>query len=294
MAVRVLTDSTACLPPEVAARAGVSVLPLHVVVGRRTLAEGVDVTSAEVAELLRTGKEQVSTSSPAPGDLVERYRRLAAEPGCTGIVSVHLSGRVSGTVEAARLAARAVSGEVAVEVVDSRVLGMAMGFAACGAAEVAARGGSLAEVAQAARDRAAASRTFFVLDTLEHLRRGGRVGAARSLMASALAIKPLLTLAEGQVEPLERVRTRSRAVARLQEHCAQAVAEATEQGLTVDLAVHHLAAADRGEWLREELAAAHPEAETMLVELGAVTAVHTGPGTLAVAVSPRAPAPPAF
>lgn len=287
MTVRVLTDSTACLPPEVAARAGVSVLPLHVLVGRRTLAEGVDVTSAEVAELLRAGKEPVSTSSPAPGEVVERYRALAAEPGCTGIVSVHLSGRVSGTVETARLAARAVREEVTVEVVDSRVLGMAMGFAACAAAEVAAGGGSLDEVARAAGDRAAASHTFFVLDTLEYLRRGGRVGAAQSLLASALAIKPLLTLADGQVEPLERVRTRSRALARLEEYCSRVVDGASEQGRTVELAVHHLAAVDRAEGLREQLAAAHPEAATMVVELGAVTAVHTGPGTLAVAVSPR-------
>lgn len=285
MSVAVLTDSTACLDPERAAELGVHVVPLHVVVGRRSYAEGVDITSAEVADLLRRGKEKVSTSRPAPGELVERYRRFREDTGCEVIVSLHLSGQVSGTVEAARLAAAAVRDEVRVEVVDTRVLGMALGYAACSAAGVAATGASPEEVVAAARERASATSTLFYLDSLEHLRRGGRVGTAAALLGSALAIKPLLTLRDGQVEMLERVRTRTRALARLEERCTELVGESG--GGEVDVAVHHLGWPERAEALRDRLVKALPEANVDLVELGAVVAVHTGPGTLAVVVAPR-------
>lgn len=285
MSVAVLTDSTACLDPERAAELGVHVVPLHVVVGRRSYAEGVDITSAEVADLLRRGKEKVSTSRPAPGELVERYRRIREDTGCEVIVSLHLSGQVSGTVEAARLAAAAVRDEVRVEVVDTRVLGMALGYAACSAAGVAATGASPEEVVAAARERASATSTLFYLDSLEHLRRGGRVGTAAALLGSALAIKPLLTLRDGQVEMLERVRTRTRALARLEERCTELVGESG--GGEVDVAVHHLGWPERAEALRDRLVKALPEANVDLVELGAVVAVHTGPGTLAVVVAPR-------
>lgn len=285
MAVAVLTDSTACLPAAMAEQAGVAVLPLHVLVGRRTYAEGVDIDASEVAALLRRGKERVGTSRPAPGEFVQRYRELVEQTGCEAILSMHLSGRISGTVEAAQLAAAAVREEVAVEVVDSRVLGMAMGYAACSAAEAAAAGASVQDVAQVARERAAASQTWFYLDSLEHLRRGGRVGTAAAIFGSALAIKPLLTLADGQVEMLEKVRTRTKALARLEHRCLHAVAEGSGP---VDVAVHHLGWAERAEQMRERLRLELPaECDVDLVELGAVTGVHSGPGTLAVVVSPR-------
>jgi DegV family protein with EDD domain len=286
--VAVLTDSTACLTPRAAAESGVEVVPLHVVVGRRTYAEGVDISAAEVADLLRRGKERVSTSRPAPGELIQRYRQLRERTGCEAIVSLHLSGRVSGTVEAAQLAAAAVRSEVRVEVVDTGVLGMAMGYAACSAAQAAAAGASPEEVLVTARERAAATSTLFYLDSLEHLRRGGRVGTAAALLGSALAIKPLLTLRDGQVEMLEKVRTRNRALARLEERCVELARQPGHDG--VDLAVHHLSWGEQADALRRRLAEALPAAQVDLVELGAVVAVHTGPGTLAVVVAPRATA----
>lgn len=286
MSTAVLTDSTACLPASMARAAGVEVLPLHVVVGRATYAEGVDIDATQVASLLRKGREKVSTSSPAPGEFVEHYRDLAERTGCDAVLSLHLSHRVSGTVDSARLAAAAVAGEVRVEVVDSEVLGMAMGYAACSAARAAAAGAGVEEVAAIARDRAAASSTYFYLDSLEHLRRGGRVGAAAAIFGSALAIKPLLTLADGEVQLLERVRTRGKALARLEQRCIADVKAVGDR--RVDVAVHHLGwpeqAQDMCDRLRLELPA---ETGVDLVELGAVTGVHTGPGTLAVVVSPR-------
>lgn len=285
MTVAVLTDSTACLPAASALAAGVHVLPLHVLVGRRSLAEGVEINAAEVARLLRRGKEPVSTSRPAPGELVQAYRALLAETGCSAIVSIHLSAKVSGTVEAAQLAATEVRREVRVEVVDTRVLGMAMGYAALSAAAVAAAGGSVEEVGDVARTRAAMSSTFFYVDTLEHLRRGGRVGAAAAMVGSALAIKPLLTLENGEVSLLERVRTRGKALARLEARCVETIAAAPGP---LDVAVHHLDALDQATNLQERLAAAIPAGSSVeLFELGAVTGVHTGPGTLAVSVCPR-------
>lgn len=286
MPTAVLTDSTACLTPELALEAGVSVIPLHVQVGRRSLAEGVDITVSEVADLLRAGKEKISTSRPAPGEFVVAFRELAAQSGCAQIVAVLLSSAISGTVEAAQLAAQAVREEVSVEVVDSRILGMGMGYAAAAAADAAYAGASLSQVADVARARCAASCTYFYVDTLEHLRRGGRVGTAQALLGSALAIKPLLMLADGEVQLAERVRTRAKALARLEEKCVEAVTAAGDVG--VDVAVHHLGWLEQAEGMRDRLqAAVPPGARVDLVELGAVAGVHTGPGTLAVAVSPR-------
>lgn len=287
MPTAVLTDSTACLPPELAEQAGVHVIPLHVTVGRQTLSEGVDISTAEVAELLRAGKEKVGTSRPAPGEFVEVYRALAEQTGCDSIVSLHLSAAISGTVEAAQLAAAAVRDEVHVEVVDSRVLGMAMGYAAWSAADAVASGADLAGAAEVARSRCAASATYFYVDSLEHLRRGGRVGTVQALLGSALAIKPLLTLAEGEVQLEERVRTRAKALARLETKCLEtATAASSERG--VDVAVHHLGWREQAETVAHSLREALPAGcRVDLVELGAVAGVHTGPGTLAVAVAPR-------
>ncbi len=287
MPTAVLTDTTACLPPEQAADAGVWLIPLHVQVGRRTLAEGVEITTQEVVDLLREGKQRVGTSRPAPGEFVERFRQVARATGADSLVAVLISSAISGTVEAAQLAAQAVREEVTVEVVDSRILGMGMGYAAVSAAALAATGASRAEVAEVARTQCAAAVTYFYVDTLEHLRRGGRVGTAQALVGSALAIKPLLTLTDGEVRLAERVRTRARALARLEEKCLEAVIELpSEQGL--DLAVHHLGWAEQAQGLADRLREAVPDRGRIdLVELGAVAGVHTGPGTLAVSVAPH-------
>lgn len=287
MAVAVLTDSTACLPPEMAAGAGVRVIPLHVTVGRDSYSEGVDIDTAEVADLLRSAKEKVGTSRPAPGEFVETYRDIAERTGCESIVSVHLSSAISGTVEAAQLAAAAVREQVTVEVVDSRVLGMAMGYAAWSAADAAASGAGLTEVVEVARRRCADATTYFYVDTLEHLRRGGRVGTAQAIIGSALAIKPLLTLSEGEVQLEERVRTRGKALARLEEKCLEVV-RAVPEGRGLDVAVHHFGWLEQATGLQERLRGELPQdCRVDLVEMGAVAGVHTGPGTLAVTVAPR-------
>ncbi|MFF2076511.1 DegV family protein [Kitasatospora sp. NPDC058162] len=275
----VVTDSTAYLPQAALDRHGITVVPLSVAVGDAVLCEGVEISPKDVAEALRA-KQRVTTSRPNPETFAAAYR-AAAEAGARGIVSVHISGELSGTVEAARLAA--AEAPVPVRVVDSRLVGMALGYGVLAAAEAIEAGRGLEAAAEAATRRAAGTSGFFYVDTLEHLRRGGRIGAARALLGSALAVKPLLHLDAGRIEPLEKVRTASRAIARLEEIAVERSGEGE-----VDITVHHLAAEERAEQLAERLRARVPGLRELYVgEVGAVIGAHVGPGLLAVVVAPR-------
>ena len=208
--VVVVTDSTASLPPEVAAARGIRVVPLQVVIGAKVLDEGPDgATPDVVAEALREFVP-VSTSRPAPALFADVYREVAAE-GADEIISIHLSGEMSGTFESAQLAA--LEADVTVHVVDSTQVGIATGFAALTAVDVLDAGGTAEEAAAAALARGQAATSLFYVDTLEYLRRGGRIGAAAAILGSALSVKPLLEIADGKVAPRERVRTASRALA---------------------------------------------------------------------------------
>ena len=281
MTTRIVTDSTAYLPREVVERHDIEVVPLHVVVGGQDFVEGHDISAPQVAAALRE-YTIVTTSRPTPQVFAETYQRLTDE-GATSIVSIHLSSQMSGTVEAARLAA--AEAPVRVEVVDSETIGMAMGFAVIAAAESAAGGADVAAVLEVVRSRLGPSGVLFYVDTLEHLRRGGRIGAASALLGSALAIKPILAVRGGRIVPVEKVRTSSRAVARIE---AMVVEQVTRRGHVVDIAVHHLDARTRAEQIAGELRTMVPGSpEVLVVELGAVVGAHVGPGTVAIAVSPR-------
>lgn len=287
--MRVVTDSTACLPADLVSENGLTVVPLQVVLAGRALAEGIEVTSVELAQAMLAG-QSVTTSRPAPETFVQVYRDVAAA-GAAGIVSVHLSGGLSGTVEAARIAARAVTDlGIAVEVVDSRSVASGLGFAALSAAAAAAAGASTDAVAQIAEHRARASQVWIYVDTLEYLRKGGRIGAGIALLGSALAVKPLLRMADGELTGCERVRTASRAMARLEEIVvARTLATQADRSVrTVDLGVHHLGCPGRAEALATRLRERLPDAHVFSpTEIGAVLAAHTGPGTLGVVLSPH-------
>ncbi len=278
--VAVVTDSTAYLPPGMAAAHGVSEVPLHVVLGTRTGTEGHEVSPADVARALSERRLRVSTSRPTPGEFAACYRALGAQR----VVSVHLSAELSGTCEAAVLAAAEVSAEgIEVRVVDSRSLAMGLGFAVVAAAQAARSGGDVAAVAEAAQRSAAATDMVFYVDTLEHLRRGGRIGAAAALLGTALAVKPLLHVLDGRIAPLEKVRTASKALARLED---LVVARAGDG--PVELAVHHLAAGDKAAALAERLRPRVPALRSLHVsEVGAVVGAHVGPGLLGVVVARR-------
>ena len=281
MTTALVTDSTAYLSPELVAAHGIGVVPLHVVVGGQERREGVDVGPGEVAEALRRFTP-VSTSRPAPQAFLDVYRDLA-DKGADAIVSVHISADMSSTIGSAQLAANL--SPVPVTVVDSRSMGMAMGYAVLAGAELASSGGSAEDVADLVRARCDGATVVFYVDTLEHLRRGGRIGKANALLGSALAIKPILGLRDGSIVPLERVRTSSRAIARLEDLAVEAAASAG----SVDVAVHHLDSRERADKLAERLRSRIDELEELVVvELGAVVGAHVGPGTLAIAISPRA------
>ncbi|HJU98878.1 MAG TPA: DegV family protein [Jiangellaceae bacterium] len=278
-AVAIVTDSTAYLDTVRAADADVAVVPLQVVLDGRSYEEGTTFGPRDLAEALRR-RVRVSTSRPSPRAFLDAYEAAAAS-GAGGIVSVHISGHLSGTADAAHLAAH--DSPVPVEVVDSYSLGMGLGYAVLAAAEAADRGMALDQVAEVAQQRALQSSAFFYVDTLEYLRRGGRIGAAAALLGTAFAVKPLLHLDGGVIQPLEKVRTSARAVARLEELALERAGEGP-----VDVAVHHLDNAERAGGLAERLRARLPSLGQLLVsEVGAVIGAHVGPGLLAVVVSPH-------
>ncbi|HZA73433.1 MAG TPA: DegV family protein [Propionibacteriaceae bacterium] len=284
--VALVTDSTSSLEPEEARSAGVTVVPLQVVIDGKSRPES-DVPAAEVATALRAGRT-VSTSRPSPETFAAAYADRA-EQGATAVVSVHLSAEISGTCAAAERAASDAA--VPVTVVDCRTLAMAAGFAVLSAAAAASSGSEAGAVAQVAQDRAAASTTYFYVDTLEFLRRGGRIGPAAAMLGSALSVKPLLTVSDGQIRPCERVRTESRALARLEELSLSALAAAAGGSEHVDVAVHHLDNAEGAARLVGRLQDRVRGSEVAVREVSAVIGVHVGPGMLGVVVAPSTNGP---
>ncbi|HEX2894374.1 MAG TPA: DegV family protein [Marmoricola sp.] len=284
MPVALVTDSTASLPAELAAARDITVVPLQVVIGATSYDDGVEggATPEMLAEALRAWTP-VSTSRPNPEEMLEVYERLAKD-GATEIVSVHLSGELSGTFESAQLAARRAP--VPVHAVDSRQVGMGTGFAVLAAADARDAGAGASAVASAARKRASTATSLFYVDTLEYLRRGGRMGATSALIGSALAVKPILRIEDGRVAPFERVRTAGKALHRLEELAVEAAGSAP-----VDVAVAHLASPERAaalaERLTERLAAGLDARTVHLGEVGAVLGAHVGPGMVAVCVARR-------
>lgn len=278
--VAIVTDSTAGLAADPLSESGIRVVPLRVSLGDRTALDGVDVTPHDVADALRA-KVAVRTSRPAPAEFAAVYRSCL-DAGASAIVSIHLAAALSGTWESATLAAQDFEHGV-VRVVDSRSTAMGLGFAVLAAAECARAGASPAQVQGAAAETVDRTRTLFYVDTLEYLRRGGRIGTATALLATSLAVKPLLQMVEGQVVALEKVRTPSKALARL----VQLTAEAAGPG-PVDLAVHHLDTLERAELVAGQLRAAVPQVgELRVAELGAVLGAHLGPGVIGTVIVRR-------
>jgi DegV family protein with EDD domain len=281
MPVAVVTDSTAYLPDELRGTYDMTVVPLTVVINGTDGLEGLEVHPAEVAQALRTRRHTVSTSRPAPTQFAEAYRRLL-EAGADGIVSVHLSAKLSGTYEAACMAAAEVGSKV--QVVDSGTTAMGLGFAALAAASAAAEDQDLDSVRQEAVTHSANVSTLFYVDTLEYLRRGGRIGAASALLGTALSVKPILHVVDGAIVVRDKVRTAGRALAKLVELAVEASGDGE-----VDIAVHHLEAQARATALADAVSIRLGDRlrDCYIGELGAVVAAHVGPGVTGVVVHRR-------
>jgi DegV family protein with EDD domain len=278
----VVTDSAAALPREwvdALADGRLTVIPMPVMVGDEIYGEGEDDIAETIAVALASG-QAVKTSRPSPGQFEQAYR-AALERGFEAVVSIHISGELSGTADSARLAATRVG--IPVEVVDSRTVGMAQGMGVQSGVEAAAVGLSAAEVRSSVEERLAHTRVFFYVPSLEQLRRGGRIGAAASLLGTMFSIKPLLGVEDGRIIPLEKVRSAARAVARLEELVA---ADVAKRGTgKARLAVHHFGNAGEAEQLARRLSASlDGVAPVQISSLPAVLAAHAGLGVLAVIV----------
>jgi DegV family protein with EDD domain len=280
--VAVVTDSTSSLAPGQAEHADIAVVPLQVVIDGVSRPES-EVPPAQVAAALRDGR-RVSTSRPNPEVIATTYSELV-EAGYDAIVSVHLSGKISGTCDAAAVAARRVDRPVIV--VDSGTVAMGAGFAALSGAAAARAGGDIDAVAAVVRARAATASFYFYVDSLEYLRRGGRISATAAVLGSALSVKPILTMVDGEIRASERVRTESRALARLDELALSALARAAGRSDRVGVAVHHLDNPKGAQRLVDRLSGRVPAGEIVVSEMSAVLGVHVGPGTVGVVVSPE-------
>ena len=280
--VRIVTDSASDLPTEVLQRWGIITVPLSIRIDGRDYVDGIDLDTAAFWQRVAASSTLPETAAPAPGDFANAFAR-AADEGASGIVVITLSGDLSGTLSSALVAARDAT--LPIEVVDSRSVTMGQGLTVMACAQAGDDGAPLDTIASLARDLAGRTRVLGALDTLEHLRRGGRIGGARAMLASALSIKPLIEVRDGRVEEGGRQRTRSKALAWLVEQVRQSppierLAVLHAQCGDVDAFVASLRALGR-EDLGEHL---------VIGDLGAVVGTHAGPGTIGVAFH-LAPAP---
>lgn len=274
MTVRIVTDSSCDLPDELVAELGIDVVPLTIRFGTEELVDRRDLTAAEFWARCATSAELPSTAAPAPGAFEELFRQAAAA-GAEGVVCVNLSSKLSATGESASAAARAVADVIPVRVVDSLSVTLGLGMIVVESARRAAAGATLEEVVALAEDMVRRTKVYGSLDTLEYLKRGGRIGAAQALVGSLLSIKPVIEVVDGKVEPGPKQRTRSRS---LQWLADQVGAQTGVQ----NLAVLHGDAPDV-DVLLGLLAPHFPRDQIVIGQLGAVVGAHTGPRTIGVA-----------
>ena len=263
----VVTDSTADLPAEWRARYGIEVVPLKVLFGKETFRDGVDMTSEQFFTRLGASSSLPTTSAPSPGEFAEVYQRLAKDHG--GCISIHIGARLSATAEAARVGAESVEG-FKVNVIDSQSVSMPLAFLCRVAAECA----SLDEATEAVKQRVPKCRVLALLDTLRYLEMGGRLSRAQAMIGTILDVKPLLLVSENaEINSVERVRTRSRAIPRMVEFFR------SEQPVEY-AAVMHAQALDEANEIAAQLRKELPDMDIPVGQIGCVLGTHTGPKAL--------------
>ena len=279
--VGIVTDSTCDLSRQVLDGFDVRMVPLKVLFGEETFTDWVDIQPAEFYERLVGAETLPKTSQPSPAEFLSTYKQLAEE-GCDAIVSVHLTGPLSGTVESARLAS--ADSPVPVHVVDTKLVSQGLGLVVAAATEARDAGGDAETIAARAAQVAGSCRLFFVLDTLDYLVKGGRAGKAQGLAASVLGIKPILMFnSEGTIEPFKKVKGRKRAIAELAAHVA---ADAKENG-HMRAAILHACVADEGAELAAELERVGADVTIDRRGLvGAVIGTYAGPEAIGIAYYP--------
>ncbi|GCE04178.1 DegV family protein [Dictyobacter aurantiacus] len=276
MSIRIVTDSTADISPETADALGITIVPLTVFFDEEAYQDNIDLDNATFYQKLQASKVLPRTSQPSPALFQEAYTRLINE-GATDILSIHLSSQLSGTYQSARTAWESLPEEIRTipfEAIDSKSISAGMFMTLQKLAEMATAGASLEELKTYAEDRFSRTRILAVLDTLEFVKRGGRIGGAKALLGNMLSVKPIIALSkEGTVTPVEQPRTRSKAFARM----AQLLAES---GPIEDIAIAE-SNAEVGQQLAEALKTVYT-GKIPRYKLGAVLGTHTGPGTVAI------------
>jgi DegV family protein with EDD domain len=262
----VVTDSTADLPDAWRDRYEIEVVPLKVLFGKETFRDRVDITDAEFFRRLTASTSLPTTSAPSPGEFAEVYERLSRDHD--GCISIHIGAQLSATAEAARVGAQSVDG-FPVKVIDSETVTMPMAFLC----RVAAESASLAEAAEAVEQRIPKCRVLALLDTLRYLEMGGRIKRAQAMIGTMLDLKPLLLVEDREIKPIDRVRTRSRAITRMIEFFRS-------QQPVEYVAVMHAEAPEDAERVAAELRKEFPNLDIPIGQIGAVLGTHTGPKAL--------------
>ena len=272
--VHIVTDSSCDLPDNLISEMNIKIVPLKIRFGDTEFVDRVELTTDQFWEKCQASDELPSTAAPSPGAFVEEFQNAANE-GATGVVAIILSGELSATIEAEQQAAQLVKDEIEVRVIDSRTVTLGLGSVVMGAASAANSGANIEEVAAIASDSVNRTQVHAALDTLENLRKGGRIGAAGSLLGSMLSIKPLIEVRNGVVEPAGKQRTRGKALSYLvgvvEQHAAQ-----IEQ-----IFVTHAACDDVDSFLEQVRSVV--SVEVLVGEVGPVVGAHAGIGTIGVA-----------
>jgi len=272
--VAVVSDSSASLPADLARDLGIRVVPIMLVLNGYTFHDGVDITPGELYRLLRNTRHSPTTSAPSIGDFLRVY--AAAAETASGIVSIHMSPKLSATYTAARAASQLVD-DLPIRVLDSRTAAMGQGFVTLEAARAAAHGADLETVVARAQTVASRVHLLATIGTLEYLHRGGRIGGAATLLGTALQIKPVLYLADGHVDVFSKPRTKSKATqVMLRQISLQA------EGHRLHVAIFHADAPGEAEELRQRIAREFRCVELYVTEMTPVMGAHTGPGVLGV------------
>jgi len=275
MTVKIVTDSVADLPPQVAKELGITVIPLNVRFGEEVYRDGIDLSAEQFYEKLRHSKILPVTSVPSPATFAETYDKLAEETDET--LAIIISSRLSGTYDVAVQSIGLMKRKCRVEVIDSQWATMAEGFIVMKAAQAAQAGAGLDEVIEVARSTIPRVDFLSVFDTLEYLRRGGRIGAAQAFLGSILKVNPIITLRKGVVEPAGRTRSRAKAIERLYDF-------AMSYSYIEEMAVEDTACPDEAEVLVQRLSAKFPKERVYRSKMTPVIGTHTGPGLLLVAI----------
>jgi DegV family protein with EDD domain len=275
MTVKVVTDSTSDIPPEVAQELGITVVPLFIHFGNEVYQDGIDLSADEFYRRLVAEPKLPKTSAPPSNVLMETYERLAAESD--EIISIHISTKLSATYNSALIGKRGVKVGCRVEVIDSFSASIGLGLLVITAAKAALTGADLDQITAMITQTISRTHYFGMVDTLEYLHKGGRIGKAQAFLGSLLNIKPLLAVRDGEVYPLERVRSRSKAIARLCELVAEF------HGIK-EMAIAHATTPDELEALAERLAPLFPQGEIYKSRCGSTIGTYLGPGCLTVAL----------